>query len=132
MRYRYHGHQAAREPLHEVVREKSRKLDRRLHHIPSDLRLLDVTVDHHKRSESYTTRLVLRVRDQNLVAANWAKTIPESARGAFDDLYDQLDEFLAKLRKEPEIRAERRKPAWLPEPSLPIDWEQWEEPERSP
>jgi hypothetical protein len=130
MRYRFHGHETAREPLHEVVGKKSRLLDRRLNHIPNDLRMLDVKVEHHLRSDTYTTKLILYVFDQQLVAAHWAKTIPESARGAFDDLYDQLDEFLAKLRREPEIRDEQRKPAWLPEPSLPVDWEQWEEREQ--
>jgi ribosome-associated translation inhibitor RaiA len=129
MRYRFHDHGNINEPLRRVVEQKSRLLDKHLQHVQDDLKLLDVTVDHHLRSDTYTTRLVLRVLDREIAAANQAKTIPQSARGAFDDLFDQLDEFLAKLRREPEIRDERRKPAWLPEPSLPVDWEQWEEAE---
>jgi hypothetical protein len=81
------------------------------------------------RSDSYTTKLLLHVRGRQLAVSNHAKELPESARGAFDDLYDELEEFLAKLRHEPEIRDEQRKPAWLPEPSLPVDWERWKEPE---
>jgi ribosome-associated translation inhibitor RaiA len=129
MRYRFHDHGNITEPLHRVVERKSRLLDKHLQHVADDLKLLDVTVEHHLRSDTYTTKLVLRVLDRELVAANQAKTIPQSARGAFDDLLDQLDEFLAKLRREPEIRDERRKPAWLPEPSLPVDWEHWSETE---
>lgn len=46
---------------------------------------------------------------------------PMAVRQALDELLDQPDEFIAKLKREPEIRHEQRKPAWLPDPALPID-----------
>ncbi len=128
MQYRYHDHGNIRRPLVEVVEEKSVLLEKRLKNIEDDLKSLDITVEHHMRSDSYTTKLRLTVLNQQLVATNHGKELPESARGAFDDLFDQLEAFLAKLRKQPEIRDERRKPAWVPEPSLPVDWERWKEP----
>jgi ribosome-associated translation inhibitor RaiA len=130
MRIRFHDHGNIRRPLREVVDEKSELIDRRLQNIEYDLKSLDVTVEHHMRSDSYTTGLVLRVRDHTLAATNHGKELGESARGAFDDIYDQLDAYLARLRHEPEIRDEQRKPAWLPEPSLPVDWENWKEPKK--
>jgi ribosome-associated translation inhibitor RaiA len=129
MLYRYHDHGNIRRPLIEVVEDKSRLLERMLETIEDDLKSLDITAEHHMRSDSYTTKLRLTVLNRRLVASNHAKELPESARGAFDDLFDQLETFLAKLRKEPDIRNERRKPAWLPEPSLPVDWERLKEPE---
>ena len=129
MRYRYHDHGNIRRPLVEVVEEKAKLLEKRLHNIEDELKSLDITAEHHMRSDSYTTKLRLTVLNQQLVASNHGKELPESARGAFDDLFDQLEVFLARLRREPEIRDERRKPAWLPEPSLPVNWEKWKEPE---
>jgi ribosome-associated translation inhibitor RaiA len=129
MLYRYHDHGNIRRPLIEVVEDKSRLLERMLETIEDDLKSLDITAEHHMRSDSYTTKLRLTVLNRRLIASNHAKELPESARGAFDDLFDQLEAFLAKLRKEPDIRNERRKPAWLPEPSLPVDWERLKEPE---
>lgn len=129
MQYRYHDHGNIRQPLVDVVEEKSQLLEKQLANIEDDLKSLDITAEHHMRSDSYTTKLRLTVLNQQLVASNHAKELPESARGAFDDLFDQLEVFLAKLRKEPDIRKERRKPAWEPEPSLPIDWERWKEPQ---
>jgi ribosome-associated translation inhibitor RaiA len=128
MRIRFHDHGNIRRPLREVVEEKTRLIEERLQNIEDDLKSLDVTVEHHMRSDSYTTRLLLQARGDKLYATNHAKELGESARGAFDDIYDQLDVYLAKLRREPDIRDERRKPAWLPEPSLPVDWERWKEP----
>lgn len=128
MEYRYHDHGNIRRPLIEVVEEKSKRLEKQLKNIEDDLKSLDITVEHHMRSDSYTTKLRLNVLDKQLVATNHGKQLAESARGAFDDLFDQLEAFLAKLRKEPDIRDERRKPAWLPEPSLPVDWDRWKEP----
>jgi ribosome-associated translation inhibitor RaiA len=129
MRYRYHDHGNINDPLREVVEHRSRMLDKRLQHIEDELKLLDIHVEHHLRSDTYTVALNLHVLDRQIPVTNQAKTIPEAARGAFDDLLDKLDAFLAKLRGEPEIRDERRKPAWLPEPSLPVDWDQYREPE---
>lgn len=130
MHYRYHDHGNIRRPLYQVVEERSVLLEKRLAHIEEDLKSLDITVDHHMRSDTYTTRLRLTVLNHQLLAHSDGKDLGESARGAFDDLFDQLEEFLAKLRREPQIRDERRKPAWEPDPSLPVDWEQYEEPRK--
>lgn len=121
MRFRYHSRSHIANAVREVVDRESQLLDQRLAHVEDDLKLLDITFDYHLRSDTYTAKLVLHVLGRSIVASSTAERQTMAIREAFDDLFDQLDEFIAKLKREPEIRDEQRKPAWLPEPSLPID-----------
>ena len=121
MRFRYRDIDHIPSKVRETVEKESRHLDERLAHVEEDLKLLDVTFDHHQRSDTYSAKLVLHVLDRSIPATGTAEKQTTAARHAFEDLYDQLDEFIAKLKGEPEIRDEQRKPSWLSEPSLPID-----------
>ena len=121
MRFRYHGRSHIANEVHETVDREAKYLDERLADVDDDLKLLDITFDYHLRNNTYTAKLVLHVLSHSLVASATAERQVMAVRQAFDDLIDQLDEFIAKLKREPEIRDEQRKPAWLPEPSLPID-----------
>ncbi len=120
MRFRYHSRIHIANAVRETVDREAKLLDERLAHVEDDLKLLDITFDYHLRSDTYTAKLLLHVLDRNIVATSTAERQAMAVRQAFDDLYDQLDAFIAKLKHEPEIRDEQRKPSWLPEPSLPI------------
>ena len=121
MRFRYHNGDHISDKVRETVEKESKLLDERLAHVEEDLTLLDVTFEHHLRSDTYTAKLVLHVLDRSIAATGTWDKQTTAVRRAFDDLYDQLDEFIAKLKDEPEIRDEQRKPSWLSEPSLPIE-----------
>jgi len=121
MRFRYHDTGPLSDKVRETVEKESRLLDERLAHVAEDLKLLDVTFEQHLRSDSSTAKLVLHVLDRSIAAKGTAEKQTTAVRHAFEDLYDQLEEFIAKLKDEPEIRDEQRKPSWLSEPSLPID-----------
>ncbi len=121
MNFRYHSRTHIANAVRETVDTEAKLLDQRLAHVEEDLKLLDISFDYHLRSDTYTAKLVLHVMGHSMVATSTAERQTMAIRQAFDDLYDQLDEFIAKLKREPEIRDEQRKPAWLPEPSLPID-----------
>ncbi|HEX7101196.1 MAG TPA: hypothetical protein VF201_01005 [Nitrolancea sp.] len=121
MRFRYHVGGNISDEVRDTVEKKSKLLDERLAHVAEDLKLLDVTFENHQRSHTYTAKLVLNVLDRSIAATGTWDKQSTALRRAFDDLYDQLDEFIAKLKDVPEIRDEQRKPAWLPEPSLPIE-----------
>jgi ribosome-associated translation inhibitor RaiA len=121
MRFRYHSRTHIANAVRETVDRDSKLLDERLAHVEDDLKLLDISFDYHLRSDTYTAKLVLHVLDRTLAASATAERQTIAIRQAFEELYRQLDEFIAKLKHEPEIRDEQRKPAWLPNPSLPID-----------
>ncbi len=121
MRFRFHSHTHVANEVRDLIESEAATLDKRLAHVEEDLKLLDISFDHHVRDDSYTARLVLHVMSQSLPASATASRQSTAARSAFDELYKQLDVFIAKLKHEPEIRDEQRKPAWVPEPSLPID-----------
>lgn len=121
MNFRYHSRTHIANAAREAVESHAKLLDERLAHLEEDLKALDITFDYHLRSDTYTAKLVLHVLNRSIVASATAERQAMAIRQAFDDLYDELDEFLAKLKHEPEIRDEQRKPAWLPEPSLPIE-----------
>ena len=121
MRYRYHDHGLITDAVHDSVEHESALLDRRLEDFAEDLKLLDVTLIHHQRSDTYTARLVLCLPDRELPADGDGPAPAVALRVAFDDLNDRLDEYLAKLRGEPAIRDEQRKPAWKPKISLPVE-----------
>lgn len=121
MRFRYHSRTHIANAVRETVDKEAQLLDERLAHVEDDLKLLDITFDYHLRSDTYTAKLVLHVLDRPIVASGTAERQTMAIRQAFDDLDDQLDKFVAKLKHVPQIRDEQRKPSWLPEPSLPID-----------
>lgn len=121
MRFRYHSHTHIANAVRETIDTEAKLLDERLAQVQDELKLLDVNFEHHLRTDTYTAKLILHVLGEALVAHSTAERQTTAVRQAFDDLYDQLDAFLAKLKHEPEIRDERRKPSWLPEPSLPIE-----------
>ncbi len=121
MKFRYHSRSHIANAVHETVEREAHVLDERLAHVEDDLKLLDITFDYHLRSDTYTAKLVLHVLSHALVASATAERQATAIREAFDELAGQLDEFIAKLKHEPDIRDEQRKPAWLPEPSLPIE-----------
>jgi ribosome-associated translation inhibitor RaiA len=120
MRFRYHNGDQISDKVRETVEKESRHLDEGLAHVKEDLKLLDVTFEHQQRSDSYTAKLVLHVLDRSIAAKGTAGQMASAARRAFDDLYDQLDEFIAKLKGEPEIREAQRNPPWVSEQPPPI------------
>jgi ribosome-associated translation inhibitor RaiA len=121
MKYREHSRTHIANSVRETIDHEATLLDKRLAHVQDDLKLLDITFEYHERNETYTAKLVLHVLGETMVATAIAVRQSTAVRKAFDDLNDQLDAFLAKLKHLPEIRDEQRKPAWQPEPSLPID-----------
>jgi len=121
MRFRFHSRTHVANEVRDLIELEAVTLDKRLVHVDEDLKLLDISFEHHVRDDSYTAHLVLHVMSQTLAASSTASRQGMAARSAFDELDKQLDAFIAKLKREPEIRDEQRKPAWLPEPSLPID-----------
>lgn len=121
MRYRFHDHGLITNGVRESVDHEAALLDRRLEAFADDLKLLDVTLIHHQRSDTYTARLVLCLPDREMPADGDGPAPTVALRAAFEDLNDRLDEYLAKLRGEPAIRDEQRKPAWKPKISLPVE-----------
>jgi len=121
MRFRFHSRTHVANEVRDLIEQEAVTLDKRLAHVDEDLKLLDISFEHHVRDDSYTARLVLHVMGQTLPASATASRQGMAARHAFEELYKQLDAFIAKLKHEPDIRDEQRKPAWLPEPSVPID-----------
>ena len=118
MQIRYHD--LAVTGVQDVVEHEVETVERRLEDVADDLKLLDVTVEHYERSDTYTARLVLQIPNRTIAARrDGGKTASEAVRKAFDDLRDQLDEHLAKLRGEKQIRDEQRKPAWQAPPGVP-------------
>jgi ribosome-associated translation inhibitor RaiA len=106
-----HDHGLIDDEVERIVERKASRLDRRLEHVDPELKLLDVGLDHHLRTETIDAKLILNVLDRQLVAHGRAEKSEQALREAFDNLEDKLEEFLARLRREPEIReAERRSP----------------------
>lgn len=120
MRFRYHDTGPLSDKVRETVEKESRLLDERLAHVAEDLKLLDVTFEHHQRSDSYTAKLVLHVLDRSIAAKGTAEKQTTAVRHAFEDLYDQLEDFIARLKDEPEIRRARQHPKWSSQPPPPI------------
>ena len=121
MRLRFHSRTHVANEVRDLIETEAATLDKRLTHVDEDLKLLDISFEHHVRDDSYTARLVLHVMGQTLPASATASRQGMAARSAFDELYKQIDVFIAKLKHEPEIRDEQRKPSWVAEPSLPVE-----------
>lgn len=121
MRIRYHAQGLITDSVRRVVDHEVVRVDQRLEDVAEDLKLLDVSIEHHQRSDTYTAKLVLCLPDREMPATGDGDSPPMAIRAAFDDMEDRLDEYLAKLRDEPAIRDEQRKPAWKPPISLPVE-----------
>lgn len=104
MQYRFHGNVAHIEKARALVQRKARLLDRQFADVADDLKLLDVALHHHEKTDSYRARLLFRAPTQQIAADGHAKTLGYAIRRAFNDLYVQVDRYLAGLRGEPEIR----------------------------
>lgn len=119
MRLRMHHHGLMSDKVERIVEHETRLLDLRLEHVDPELKLLDVALDHQLRTNTINAKLVLHVLGREIVAHGHAEKSGQALREAFDKLEDQMDEFLARLRGEPEIRNEQRRPAWLGQPGVP-------------
>jgi ribosome-associated translation inhibitor RaiA len=119
MQFRYHDLGVEHAKVHHVVEREIRVLERRLADLPEDLPQLDITMEHHQRSDTYTARLLLRVPDRDLVARGDGQTPAQALRDAFSDLYDEVERFFSKLRREDAIRRARQHPGTVKPPLSP-------------
>jgi ribosome-associated translation inhibitor RaiA len=108
MRIRYHDHGQLTEAVYRAVEEEARRLDQHFADVAEDLVLLDVTVEHHLRDDTYTAKVVLRVPRHELAAAGNGPRRETAVHDAFNDLRDEVDVYLAKLRGEPAVRRESK------------------------
>lgn len=108
MKVRYHdGGQLSRD-ARMVLEQRVRSLDRRLSHVPEDLKFLDITIERHLRDQSHTAKLVLRVPNHEIAAAGDGDTQGRALRDAFDDLLDKTEHYRAKISNLPAIRREEK------------------------
>ncbi|MDI3340738.1 MAG: HPF/RaiA family ribosome-associated protein [Sphaerobacter sp.] len=104
MQYRFHGNAAHIEAARALIERKAHRLDQHFADTAEDLKMLDVSLHHHEKTDSYRARLLFRAPGRQLAADGHADTLDYAIRRAFDDLYDQVDRYLAELRREPDIR----------------------------
>jgi ribosome-associated translation inhibitor RaiA len=107
MTFRFHGNATDVEGAHEIVEREAERVDRHFADVDEDLKLLDVGLHYHEKTDSYQVKLVFHAPDRQLAADGHATKLGMAIRRAFDDLYDRVDEYLAKVRSEPEIRREQ-------------------------
>lgn len=119
MQFRYHDLGVDQARVRDVVEREIRVLERRLADFPDDLPFLDITMEHHQRSDSYTARLLLRIPDHDLVARGEGQNPSQALRDAFSDLYDEVERVLSKLRREDAIRRARQHPGTVKPPVPP-------------
>jgi ribosome-associated translation inhibitor RaiA len=119
MQFRYHDLGVDQAKVQHVVEREIRVLERRLAGLPADLPQLDITIEHHQRSDSYTARLLLRVPDRDLVARGEGQNPAQALRDAFSDLYDAIERHLSKLHREDAIRRARQHPGTVKPPVPP-------------
>lgn len=104
MQYRFHGNAAHIPSARALVQRKARRLDEHFAETSEDLKMLDVSLHYHDKTDSYRARLIFRGPAQQLAADGHARSLGYAIRRAFDDLYDQVETHLADLRGEAEIR----------------------------
>jgi hypothetical protein len=109
MNTRFHGEGTATTQVTRVVERAARRLETRLESFAEDLRYLDVTTEHHLRDDSFTARVVLSLPDDKIAATGHGPRGDVAVRDAFDDLFDRVESYLARLRGEPEIRREGKR-----------------------
>lgn len=120
MQYRFHDHGQITDAVRATAMQKAQAVERRLTHIADDLQDLDVTVEYRHHDDTFIAKVVLAIPAHTLPAHGEAPTAAGALGLAFDDINDQLDEALAKMRGEPRIR--RQQLAWrLPSAQLARD-----------
>lgn len=117
MRIRFHDLGVSQEKVNHVVDREMRILEKRLAHLDDDLKMLDITLEHKQRSDTYIARLHLRLPGPDIIARGEGQNPAQALRDAFADLYDALERQLAKERNEPFIRRARIHPS-LAKPPL--------------
>jgi hypothetical protein len=106
MNIRYHDIGQTGNGVRRIVRHHAALIDKRLADVEDDLKQLDVKLHYYQRRDAYTAHLVLRICDHELAATGSGIQRATAVLGAFRDLADELEEYLAKLRGEPAIRRE--------------------------
>jgi hypothetical protein len=109
MNTRFHGDGTATVRVTRVVDRAARRLDTQLASFADDLTLLDVSTERHRRDGSFTARVVLSLPDAKIPASGGGLRREVAVREAFDDLFDRVEVYLARLRDEPSIRRESKR-----------------------
>ena len=107
VRFRWHGELARRESTQALVQREAAFLDRRFATTDEELKTLDVELEPLARVDRVRAKLVFHAPGRVIVASAEADRAPMAVRLAFDDLYDQIDQYIARLRNEPAIRRAR-------------------------
>lgn len=110
MRIRYHDLGVSQDLVNHIVEREKRVLEKKLADLDDDLKLLDIKIEQLQRSGTYVARLHLRIPGPDIAAKGEGQNPAQALRDAFDDLYDELERQLAKLRNEPFIRRARLHP----------------------
>uniref|UniRef100_A0A7C5VXC3 Ribosome-associated translation inhibitor RaiA n=1 Tax=Thermomicrobium roseum TaxID=500 RepID=A0A7C5VXC3_THERO len=110
MRIRYHDLGVSQDKVNHVVEREIRILEKKLADLEDDLKLLDITLEHQQRSNTYVARLLLKIPGPDIAAKGEGQNPAQALRDAFADLYDELERQLAKIRNEPFIRRARLHP----------------------
>jgi ribosome-associated translation inhibitor RaiA len=131
MRIRYHDLGVSQDKVNHIVEREIRILEKKLADLEDDLKLLDITIEHLQRSDTYVAKLHLRIPGPDIVAKGEGQNPAQALRDAFDDLYDELDRQLAKWRNEPFIRRARIHPGLARPPIAPVEEESASEGEES-
>ncbi len=107
MQFRFHGNASYVANAREIVEGEAERLDRRFATVDEDLKRLDVDLQFHEKTDSYRAKLVFHAPDRQLAADGHASRLDTAIRRAFDDLDDKVDEYLARVRHEPQIHREQ-------------------------
>lgn len=107
MQFRYHGNAIHVESSHDIVEREAQRIDRRFANVDEDLKRLDVDLQYHEKTDSYRAKLIFHAPDRQLAADGHATKLGMAIRAAFDDLDDKVDEYLARMRHEPQIHREQ-------------------------
>ncbi|MCS7050099.1 MAG: HPF/RaiA family ribosome-associated protein [Thermomicrobium sp.] len=111
MRIRYHDLGVSQDKVNHIVEREMRILERKLADLEDDLKMLDITIEHLQRSDTYVARLHLRLPGPDIAAKGEGQNPAQALRDAFSDLYDALERQLAKIRNEAFIRRARQHPS---------------------
>ncbi len=121
MRIRYHDLGVSLDKVNHIVEREMRILEKKLADLDDDLKLLDITLEHMQRSDTYIARLHLRIPGPDIAARGEGQNPAQALRDAFADLYDELERQLAKIRNEPFIRRARLHPGLARPQAVPSE-----------
>ncbi len=107
MQVRLHGDAINVANAYEIVEREAERLDRRFTTVDEVLKRLDVDLQFHEKTDSYRAKLVFHAPDRQLAADGHTLMLDTVIRRAFDDLDDKVDEYLARVRHEPQIHREQ-------------------------